>query len=363
MLQLQNLELGYNNTAVLRDVSFALAQGEIACVLGPSGCGKTTLLQAIAGFHKVSKGEILVKQTCVASQNLHLSPHKREVGVVFQDFALFPHMTVTDNVAYGLDHLAKAQRKKVALENIAKVGLKDFADAYPNNLSGGQQQRVAIARALAPNPRLLLLDEPFSSLDPELREKVAVEVRDIIKRLGITALLVTHDQQEAFAFADKIAILAEGKCQQWATPYTLYHEPNTRFVANFIGESTFISGEVMPATSGDDTDNEFDNKNTAYVNTQLGRLALSQAHSKRYKEGDKLDVLVRPDDITHTDASPLKAKVIDRRFRGAHILYRLALAHFDEQVLCLAPSHHDHQIGESFGIHLSIEHVICFSPD
>lgn len=356
MLRLDNLQLAYGETTVLSDVSLLLNKGEIGCILGPSGCGKTTLLQAIAGFHRQRSGDIFLDDICVASDTENYSPDQRQVGVVFQDFALFPHMSVLENVEYGLHRLDKSKRREVALENIAKVGLNEFANTYPNQLSGGQQQRVAIARSVAPQPRLLLLDEPFSSLDPELREKVAVELRDIIKQLGITALLVTHDQQEAFAFADKIGIFAQGYCQQWATPYQLYHEPSTRFVANFIGESTFISGEVVLGQ----------NENTKhYVNCQLGRLALPQkpepALQAQYAEGQKLLVLVRPDDILHQDDSPLKALVIDRRFRGAHILYRLALPNFSEQVLCLAPSHHDHQIGESFGIRLSIEHVICFA--
>ncbi|MFC4698888.1 ABC transporter ATP-binding protein [Glaciecola siphonariae] len=350
MLSIDNLNLAYGDTQVLNDVCIALGSGEIGCILGPSGCGKTTLLQAIAGFHQVQAGKIFIKDACVASENLHLSPDKRGIGLVFQDFALFPHMSVLDNVSYGLHHLPKSERKLVALENIERVGLGEYADKFPGSLSGGQQQRVAIARAIAPNPQLMLLDEPFSSLDPELREKVAVEVRELIKRLGITALLVTHDQQEAFAFADKIAILAEHKCQQWDTPYQLYHEPSSRFVANFIGESTFISGEVMPQEAG---------SASVYVNTQLGRFALSGPQADK-NEGDKLDVLVRPDDIVHEDSSPLKATVVDRRFRGAHIMYRLQLPNFSEHVLCLAPSHHDHSIGESFGIRMSIDHVICF---
>lgn len=349
MLSLNDLKIAYGDTPVLNDITLSLAKGEIGCVLGPSGCGKSTLLQTIAGFHRQHSGEIYLDDICVASDSVNLSPDKREVGVVFQDFALFPHMTVLENVEYGLHRLPKRDRRLVALENIDRVGLADFAHNYPNQLSGGQQQRVAIARSVAPNPRLLLLDEPFSSLDPELREKVAVEVRDIIKRLGITALLVTHDQQEAFAFADKIGIFAQGRCQQWATPYHLYHEPSTRFVANFIGESTFISGEVV-------TDQADESR--YYVNSQLGRFALPSEHS--YQEGQRLHVLVRPDDILHQDDSPLKALVVDRRFRGAHILYRLALPNFSEQVLCLAPSHHDHHIGEFFGIRLSIEHIICF---
>lgn len=349
MLRLQNINIAYGQTSVLNDISVELETGEIGCILGPSGCGKTSLLQTIAGFHQQQSGEIYLDERCVSGENINFPPDKRGVGIVFQDFALFPHMTVLENVEYGLHHLAKKTRRELALDNIDRVGLTDFALAYPNQLSGGQQQRVAIARSVAPNPRLLLLDEPFSSLDPELREKVAVDVRNIIKRLGITALLVTHDQQEAFAFADKIGIFAQGHCQQWATPYNLYHQPNTKFVANFIGESTFISGEVV-------RDNA--NADKFYVNSQLGRFALPTQQD--YREGQQLLVLVRPDDILHHDESPLKAVVIDRRFRGAHILYRLALPNFSEQVLCLAPSHHDHQLGESFGIRLSIKHVICF---
>jgi iron(III) transport system ATP-binding protein len=270
------------------------------------------------------------------------------VGVVFQDFALFPHMSVLKNVEYGLHKLPKAQRTEVATEHIVLVGLGDYLHVYPHELSGGQQQRAAIARAVAPKPRILLLDEPFSSLDPQLRERVAVDIRALIKRLGITSLLVTHDQNEAFAMADKIGIFAEHKCQQWDSAYELYHEPSTRFVANFIGEGTFISGEVV-------------HQDQWYVNTQLGRLALT--HSHNFVENQRVDVLVRPDDILHQDSSPLKAMVTDRRFRGAHILYRLKLPNFDEEVLCLAPSHHNHQIGESFGIRLSIAHVICFASD
>jgi iron(III) transport system ATP-binding protein len=272
-------------------------------------------------------------------------------------------MSIIKNVEYGLHTVEKSQRRALAKEHLALVGLEAFEDAYPHELSGGQQQRAAIARAVAPKPRLLLLDEPFSSLDPGLRERVAVDIRNLIKRLGITALLVTHDQNEAFAMADKIGVFAQQKCQQWDTAYRLYHEPNTRFVANFIGEGTFISGEVQQQEDG------------WYVNTQLGRLALPLAldssdvsvgealslSAYNCTDGQRVDVLVRPDDIVHKDASPLKAKVIDRRFRGAQILYRLTLPNFEEQVLCLAPSHHDRQIGESFGIRFSIEHVICFA--
>lgn len=365
MLTLEHLDLAYGDTRVLDNISLSLQSGEIGCVLGPSGCGKSTLLQAIAGFHSVKNGRVLIDREIVSDANTNLAPDARGVGVVFQDFALFPHMSILKNVEYGLHKLNKTQRKSVATEHLALVGLQAYENAYPHELSGGQQQRAAIARAVAPKPRLLLLDEPFSSLDPELRERVAVDIRNLIKRLGITALLVTHDQNEAFAMADKIGIFAQHRCQQWDSAYRLYHEPNTRFVANFIGEGTFISGEVQQQEDG------------WYVNTQLGRLALEQANDsstpsfsdnlsarpKMFVDAQSVDVLVRPDDILHQDSSPLKAKVIDRRFRGAQILYRLMLPNFEEQVLCLAPSHHDHDIGESFGIRLSIEHVICFARE
>jgi iron(III) transport system ATP-binding protein len=361
MLTLEHLDLAYGDTRVLDDISLRLKSGEIGCVLGPSGCGKSTLLQAIAGFHAVKSGRILINQQIVSDANTNFAPDARGVGVVFQDFALFPHMSIIKNVEYGLHKLHKTQRHAVAREHLALVGLEAYENAYPHELSGGQQQRAAIARAVAPRPRLLLLDEPFSSLDPELRERVAVDIRNLIKRLGITALLVTHDQNEAFAMADKIGIFAQHRCQQWDSAYRLYHEPNTRFVANFIGEGTFISGEVQQQEDG------------WYVNTQLGRLALERVNDTSFPtsndskhsfvEAQRVDVLVRPDDILHQDSSPLKAKVIDRRFRGAQILYRLMLPNFEEQVLCLAPSHHDHHIGESFGIRLSIEHVICFARE
>nr|WP_136252177.1 ABC transporter ATP-binding protein [Ningiella ruwaisensis] len=352
MLYVSNLCLAYSDSAVLNNINFTLQSGDIGCILGPSGCGKTTLLQAIAGFVQPKQGAINIDGRCVSDANHFISADKRGVGVVFQDFALFPHMTVQQNVEYGLQDLSKTDRKLIAKENIALVGLEKFANAYPHSLSGGQQQRVAIARAVAPKPKLLLLDEPFSSLDPELRERVAVEIRRIIKKLGITALLVTHDQNEAFAMADIIGIFAQGACQQWDNAYALYHKPASRFVANFIGESTFISGEML-----------YDSPNW-YVNTQLGRFMLKASQNATVLanavEGQGVEVLVRPDDITHEDASPLKATVIDKRFRGANILYRLALPNFDEQVLCLAPSHHDHELGESFGIRMSIQHVICF---
>ncbi|WP_395341816.1 ABC transporter ATP-binding protein [Ningiella sp. W23] len=351
MLEVQSLSLNYDDTTVLSEVSFSLSAGEIACVLGPSGCGKTTLLQSIAGFHVPSHGQIHIDGQIVASDDTDLAPDKRGIGVVFQDFALFPHMSVQKNVEYGLHKLSADERKARALDMLERVDLAEYSQSFPHELSGGQQQRVAIARAVAPKPRLLLLDEPFSSLDPELRERLAVEIRNIIKRLGITALMVTHDQHEAFAMADKIGIFAHGHCQQWDTAYKLYHEPNTRFVADFIGEGVFVPGTVEESAG------------QLFVNTALGRLDLNQQHS--FAAGQTLDVLIRPDDLSLNAASKiatsLTASVLDRRFRGASILYKLVLKDENQKLLCLAPSHQDFKVGERVSLRLDIEHCICFT--
>jgi iron(III) transport system ATP-binding protein len=225
---------------------------------------------------------------------------------------------------------------------LALVGLSGADDIYPHELSGGQQQRVALARALAPEPDLLLLDEPFSNLDTDLRERLSLEVRDIIKASGTTAILVTHDQHEAFALADEIGIMYQGRIEQWDTAYNLYHEPATRFVADFVGQGVFLRGVVAgPRT----------------VTTELGEL--DTALRSPVLDGSAVDVLLRPDDIVHDDASPWHAEVAKKAFRGADFLYTLKLAS-GTQVLSLAPSHHDHAIGEKIGIRLAIDHVVAF---
>lgn len=380
LIKLSDVDLAYDKKSVLKGVSFSLERGDIACVLGPSGSGKTSLLRALAGFIKVEGGEIVIKGKCVASLNTMVSPQDRSIGLVFQDFALFPHMTVQQNVEFGLFKLPVNEQKHKAQHYMDIMGIAELATKYPAELSGGQQQRVAIARAIAPEPDVLLMDEAFSSLDPTLREQVTRDVRDIIKRLGLTAILVTHDQTEAFAFADKIAIVAEGQLQQYANAYSIYHEPQTYFVANFVGEGVFIQGEF--------------NKREACVETALGKLFFNLASTAKAAKDDSdtlnqvglakpteakptkviakqttfdqfddkqiVKVLLRPDDIIHDDNSPHKAIIVERFFRGAFIKYKLQLPSSTETVLCFAPSHHNHHIGETFGIKVQLEHLICF---
>jgi len=245
LLELDCIRLAYDTPHGLHTVvdalSLALDGGSIGCLLGASGCGKTTVLRAIAGFEPLRAGAIRLDGTVLSGGGVHVLPEKRRVGMMFQDYALFPHLTVGENVAFGLRRLPKAQRERRVAEMLELVGLKDAVDDYPHELSGGQQQRVALARALAPAPDLLLLDEPFSNLDVDTRERLAFEVRDILKSTGHTAILVTHNQAEAFAIADRIGVMSAGRIVQWDTPYNLHHHPVDGFVADFIRREALLA--------------------------------------------------------------------------------------------------------------------------
>lgn len=348
-LQLESVRIAYGATEVVRDLSLSLERGHIGCLLGPSGCGKTTILRAIAGFERLTAGRVAINGETVSTPQQHRAPEQRRVGMVFQDFALFPHLSVADNVSFGLRSGSRAERRARADEMLAVVGLSEHADKYPHQLSGGQQQRVALARALAPDPELLLLDEPFSSLDVELRTRLAVELRDILKARGITAILVTHDQQEAFAIADEIGVMKAGELLQWDSAYNLYHRPASRFVADFVGQGVFLPGTLRG-------DHE--------VELELG--ILRSEFPFECKDGcphcagnTRVDVLLRPDDVVHDDAAPLRAEVMGKSFRGAEFLYTLRLAS-GQRVLSLVPSHHNHAIGEFIGIRLDADHVVAF---
>ena len=347
-LALEALTLSYrsreSSQTVLQDLSLQINKGEIASLLGPSGCGKTTVLRAIAGFQSVQSGRIVLMQREVSSPTVHVPPERRKIGMVFQDYALFPHLDAAGNIGFGLHGLTAAERKQRVAELLELVGLAAYAHRSPHELSGGQQQRVALARALAPSPALLLMDEPFSNLDIALREKLAIEVRDLLKETGTTAIIVTHDQNEAFAVADRIAVLAEGRLQQWGTAMDLYHRPANPFVAGFIGEGVMVTGTINAQ---------------GCLHNALGTFAC-EVPGLRLKPGDPARMLVRPDDILHDDQSPLQARVVAKAFRGAQFLYTLALPG-GQSLLSLVPSHHDHAIGEMIGIRMEMDHIICFA--
>lgn len=244
LLEISHIALGYDTPAglkaVVRDLSLGLPAGHIGCLLGESGCGKTTVLRSIAGFEPVRAGHIALGGRVLSSATEQVAPERRNVGMMFQDYALFPHLTVSENVAFGLRKMERAARTARVSEMLELVGLAHVAASYPHEISGGQQQRVALARALAPSPELLLLDEPFSNLDVDTRERLAFEVRDILKTTGHTAILVTHNQAEAFAIADRIGIMANGEIAQWDTPYNLRHTPASDFVRDFIRRETLV---------------------------------------------------------------------------------------------------------------------------
>ena len=349
LLQLADTSVAYGKTEAVCGISFALASGEIGCLLGPSGCGKTTALRAIAGFEPLTGGEIFLKGQSISRPDGGLAPEQRGIGMVFQDYALFPHLTVERNIEFGLGQSAPGERAARVREMLDLTGLDGSAKKFPHELSGGQQQRVALARALAKKPELLLLDEPFSNLDTGLRERLSLELRDLIKASGTTALMVTHDQHEAFAIADVVGLMRAGRIEQWDNAYNLYHRPVSRFVADFIGQGVFVPGKVL---------------NSAQVEIELGELSGSipmPCHQgcDACGKGCSVDVLLRPDDVIHDDASPVQAEVMRKAFRGAEFLYTLRLDS-GRELLALVPSHHNHSIGEKIGIRLEVDHVVAF---
>lgn len=341
-LNVERCTVAFGGQPVVKEVSFRLAQGTIGCLLGPSGCGKTTLLRAIAGFEPLADGRIILDGELIGRKRWQLPPERRRIGMVFQDFALFPHLRVAENIAFGIQRLPQREKHQRIDELLQLIGLSAYAQAYPHQLSGGQQQRVALARAIAPRPRLLLLDEPFSSMDADMREHLARDVRQILKREGITAILVTHDQLEAFAMADEIGVMNQGRIVQWDNSYNLYHKPATRFVADFIGQGELLPGLVL-------------NRQEAEIELGVVRGTIPEG----CRPGCPVHVLVRPDDVQHDDCSPLTAKVVDKAFRGAEFLYTLELES-GSTILCLAPSHHNHHLGEHIGIRLEVDHLVVF---
>lgn len=351
VLEVRNLKQAFGRHEVVRGLSFSLQRGSIGCILGPSGCGKTTLLRCIAGFEEVSEGEIRLAGEIVSRPGDLVAPERRRIGMVFQDYALFPHLDVAGNIGFGLRLLAPNKRAERVDELARLVGLSGAQGKFPHELSGGQQQRVALARALAPRPDLLLMDEPFSNLDVDLRERLSLEVREIIKASGTTAVMVTHDQHEAFAMADEIGVMHEGRIEQWDSAYNLYHRPESRFVADFVGQGVFLPATVL---------------NDHQVEIELGVLNGSIPHDCRMGcdvcgKGCNADVLLRPDDIIHDDAAGLRAEVVHKAFRGAEIMYTLRLDS-GMKVLALVPSHHNHALGEQIGIRLDVDHVVAFQP-
>jgi len=349
-LEVAQLQVRYAGAAqpAVHKVTFGLQTGEIGVLIGPSGCGKTTLLRAVAGLEHANAGTIRLGDVQVSSADRHVPAENRRIGMVFQDYALFPHLDVGRNVAFGIHQLPRAQRQARVAEVLELVGLAGYEKRFAHELSGGQQQRVALARALAPAPQLLLLDEPFSNLDVDLRERLAIEVRTILKAANATALFVTHDQLEAFAVGDRIGVMQDGVLHQWDDAYTLYHRPATRFVADFIGHGVFTPATIRQVNG------------QVVVQTALGDLTdIAECPLPCAFESGRCDVLLRADDIVHDDNASVKAQIVRKAFRGSEFLYTLRLRS-GETVLAHVPSHHDHRVGEWIGIRAEVDHVVTF---
>ncbi|SDW73374.1 thiamine transport system ATP-binding protein [Haloarcula vallismortis] len=320
-VELDGVTRRYGETTAVEDLSLSVHEGEFFTLVGPSGCGKTTTLRLIAGFEDPTRGEVRFGGESVTG----VPPEDRDVGVVFQNYALFPHMTVGENVAYGLqfsdppDGDSDESRVRDLLE---LVDLGGMADRDPDTLSGGQQQRVAMARALAPGPDVLLLDEPMSALDAKLRERLRVQVREIQQELGITTIYVTHDQEEALAVSDRVAVMRDGTPEQVAPPRTIYREPATEFVATFVGDNNVLSGEVTAVQSTDDANDSGDESGQSTANVTIDDTTLSVAlggdsDPAAVSPGDRLTFCVRPERLSvDGDPNALTAAVTSAEFLG-----------------------------------------------
>ncbi len=341
ILETEELHCHYGDTHVVNGLSLHIHPGMLSCLLGPSGCGKTTVLRAIAGFEPISGGTIRLRGEAVSTPGHTLPPEKRGLGMVFQDYALFPHLSVAENIAFGLRGLSRKEKSQTVGRLLELVGMEGSGERYPHELSGGQQQRVSLARALAPEPPLLLLDEPFSNLDVELRERLVVDVRDILRAQGTAALFVTHDQHEAFVMGERVGVMNDGRIVQWDTPFNLYHEPVDQFVADFIGQGRLISGILQSPES---------------VETPLGLIQGNRAYN--WPIGCRVEVLLRPDDV-RIGSEGTEGEITERAFRGAETLYTLRLFEGVE-VLSLMPSHDDFQIGDKVKVSVEADHLVLF---
>ena len=340
-LNLQSVGIVLDSKVILDDVNLKIDTGEIVSLMGSSASGKTSLIRSIAGFHNITSGMIQIDGEIVDDSISRSDVAMRNVGVIFQDLALFPHLTVRENICFGLNNVDSAQQQNRAKKLEDLLSIENITDRYPNQISGGQQQRVAIARAIAPKPNLLLLDEPFSALDYELKDNLMNDIMKLIKSENITAMLITHSAEEAFKMSDKIAFISNNTITQFANPYDMYHRPNSKEIANFFGISSYITAKIT---------------DSSHINCILGDFV---GMVDQYNKDDKVELLIRPDDIIHDDNSLFSAKVTEKTFRGSDFLYELELKD-GQKIFCYAPSHHNHQVNEVIGIKLDLDHLVIF---
>tara|TARA_A100001037_G_scaffold179056_1_gene160623 strand:- start:1775 stop:2845 length:1071 start_codon:yes stop_codon:yes gene_type:complete len=343
-LIVENLSLNYEDNKVLRDINFEIKDSEILALVGPSGSGKTSLIRCITGLQNPNEATIKISEKIMFSSTKNIPIEKRDIGIVFQDFALFPHMTVENNIQYGMDvnntkHKSLSQLSSLT-DLMLMTGIYHLRDRYPDELSGGEQQRVALARSLAPRPKILLMDEPFSNLDPNLRIQLRMEVRRILKYLKISCLFVTHDQQEALYMGDRIIVLNEGEIQQIDENKKVFQNPSNQFVAEFIGLADFIDGEIKDK----------------YANTELGKIEVQSNASN----GETVNIMLRPDDITITKNNAGNGFVVQREYRGMYYIYYIKL-NSGKIVKSLSSHTNDFNVGTKVAVELTPGHpLICY---
>ncbi len=336
---LKDISKTFGSVTAISDLMLEIKKGEFFSLLGPSGCGKTTILRLIAGLERPDSGNISIGDMIVAGQQW-IQPEKRKIGLVFQDYALFPHMTVFKNIAFGLTGCSKKELKYKVMELLEMVGLSDTAQRYPHELSGGQQQRVALARALAPSPQVMLLDEPFSNLDADLRMEMRTETKKILKEKGTTSLLVTHDQEEAFSLSDRIGVLNNGRLEQVGTPEEIYHRPISRFVANFVGRADFVHGRIEGES----------------VVSDIGIFKCGDAIPCNTQD---VELMIRPDDVDFVLDSQGNASIIETEFLGADIIYKIALLN-RHVIHSIKPSTKIFSVGSQVSITVDPAHIVVF---
>jgi iron(III) transport system ATP-binding protein len=348
VLSLSDVTKAFGSETAVDDVSLDVRSGELLTFLGPSGCGKTTTLRTIAGLEAPTDGRITLGDEVVAGDGAFVPPERRDVGIVFQNFALFPHLTVRENIAFGLTDADSAESEARVDELLELVEMTDHGEKTPDQLSGGQKQRVALARSLAPEPEVLLLDEPFSNLDVRLRVEMREEVRRILKEAGVTAVSVTHDQEEALSISDRVAVMNDGQIEQVGRPESVFERPESKFVASFLGRASFLEGELR------------DGK----VDTGIGRFdAVTLEGYDTVYDGAPVDVLVRPDDLRATPAASELADgvVTSRQYVGPSFVYRVELDS-GEAVHCLHNHVEEFDLDEPVSLELTADHPLAWYP-